>query len=241
MHQSQYFRHPTTRYNNIANDPYIQSEAVESWQTSKATANNCEFHTYLTIPNSRSLEDEAKIYYSSRLFKLYSFNSPLGQLLSLQNYYLDTLGHVNMLWYFIVIRLWYMESERICGIENGDCFEWWIIEHQGPFAVSCPPGQETDYAQPIIGQIIEITCPVIDQAQPEPTPSKREKTGPGQDELDFVVSIASGWHLWHGGEPTVRQVACPRGRSHWGRYKMAGMLQRTFASHFLAINCWCFD
>ena len=36
-----------------------------------------------------------------------------------------------------------------------------------------------DYAQPITGQITEVTCPVIVQAQPELTPSKRRKKGPG--------------------------------------------------------------
>ena len=34
------------------------------------------------------------------------------------------------------------------------------------------------YAQPITGQVTEVTCPVIGQAQPELTPSKRQKTGP---------------------------------------------------------------
>ena len=37
----------------------------------------------------------------------------------------------------------------------------------------------SDYAQPITGQVIEVTCPVIGRAQPELTPSKRQKTGPG--------------------------------------------------------------
>ena len=36
-----------------------------------------------------------------------------------------------------------------------------------------------DHAQPITGQITKVTCPVIGQARPEPTPSKRRKTGPG--------------------------------------------------------------
>ena len=35
-----------------------------------------------------------------------------------------------------------------------------------------------DYAQPITGQVTEVTCPVIGRAQPELTPSKRQKTGP---------------------------------------------------------------
>ena len=39
-------------------------------------------------------------------------------------------------------------------------------------------GVSWDYAQPITGQVTEVTWPVIGQAQPELTPSKRQKTGP---------------------------------------------------------------
>ena len=35
------------------------------------------------------------------------------------------------------------------------------------------------YAQPITGQVTEVTCPVIGRAQHELTLSKRQKTGPG--------------------------------------------------------------
>ena len=41
-------------------------------------------------------------------------------------------------------------------------------------------GVNSDYAQPITGQVTEVTCPVIGRAQPELTPSKRQKTGPDQ-------------------------------------------------------------
>ena len=37
----------------------------------------------------------------------------------------------------------------------------------------------SDYAQPITGQVTEVTCPVIGRAQHELTPSKGQKTGPG--------------------------------------------------------------
>ena len=40
-------------------------------------------------------------------------------------------------------------------------------------------GVSSDYAPPITGQVTEVTCPVIGWAQPELTPSKRQKTGPG--------------------------------------------------------------
>ena len=41
-------------------------------------------------------------------------------------------------------------------------------------------GVSSDYAQPITGQVTGVTCPVIGRAQPELTPGKRQKTGPGQ-------------------------------------------------------------
>ena len=40
-------------------------------------------------------------------------------------------------------------------------------------------GVSSDYAQPITGQVTEVICPVIGRAQPEPSPSKRQKMGPG--------------------------------------------------------------
>ena len=42
-------------------------------------------------------------------------------------------------------------------------------------------GVSSDYAQPITGQVTEVTCPVIGQAQPELTPSKRQETGSDKD------------------------------------------------------------
>ena len=42
-------------------------------------------------------------------------------------------------------------------------------------------GASSDCAQPITGQVTEVTCPVIGQAQPELTLIKRQKTGPGFD------------------------------------------------------------
>ena len=50
--------------------------------------------------------------------------------------------------------------------------------------VTCPvigqaqPELSSDCAQPITGQVTEVTCPVIGRAQPEFTPSKRQKTSP---------------------------------------------------------------
>ena len=46
--------------------------------------------------------------------------------------------------------------------------------------VICPLlGVSSDYAQPITGQVTEVTCPVIGRAQPEFTPSKGHETDPG--------------------------------------------------------------
>ena len=47
-------------------------------------------------------------------------------------------------------------------------------------------GVISDYAQPIRGQVTEVTCPVISRAQLELAPSKRQKTGP---EVMPVLSI----------------------------------------------------
>ena len=57
-----------------------------------------------------------------------------------------------------------------------------IALHDARLAWPGPPfclllGVSSDYAQPITGQIVEVTCPVIDRAQPEFTPNKRQKNG----------------------------------------------------------------
>ena len=54
----------------------------------------------------------------------------------------------------------------------------WYWETSGPVFYLLL-GVSSDYAQPITGQVTEVTCPVIGWAQPELTPSKRQKTGPG--------------------------------------------------------------
>ena len=47
-------------------------------------------------------------------------------------------------------------------------------------------GVNSDYAQPIRGQVSEVTCPVNGRAQPELTPSKRGKQ----------VQNSVGFHCW---------------------------------------------
>ena len=57
-------------------------------------------------------------------------------------------------------------------------------------------GVSSDYAQPITGQVTEVTCPVIGRAQPELTPCKRQKTGPGSVIKRIVADLQSiGWYV----------------------------------------------
>ena len=65
---------------------------------------------------------------------------------------------------------------------------WYYVQVQNVWwnEISLPPGPvfclllgvSSDCAQPITGQVTEVTCPVIGQTQPELTLSKRQKTGP---------------------------------------------------------------
>ena len=57
-------------------------------------------------------------------------------------------------------------------------------------------GVSSDYAQPITGQVTEVTCPVIGWAQPELTPSKRQKTGPGPTQWNFWSTSGYNAQAW---------------------------------------------
>ena len=65
-----------------------------------------------------------------------------------------------------------------------------------------------NYAQPITGQVTEVTCPVIGRAQPELTPSKRQKTGPGSIDRDgqrwdldpSTGGLPNSWNTWRSTE-----------------------------------------
>ena len=50
----------------------------------------------------------------------------------------------------------------------------------------------SNYAQPITGQVTEVNCPVIGRTQPEPTRSKRQKTGPGWW-VHWVYDVLQHW------------------------------------------------
>ena len=48
----------------------------------------------------------------------------------------------------------------------------------------------SDYAQPATGHVTEVNCPVIGRAQPEFTPSKRQKTDPANHDLYVSLETA---------------------------------------------------
>ena len=62
----------------------------------------------------------------------------------------------------------------------------------------------SDYAQPITGQVTEVTCPVIGRAQPELTSSKRQKTGPEPMSTYLWGSVAFTWKQIHSEWPSVQ-------------------------------------
>ena len=65
----------------------------------------------------------------------------------------------------------------------------WPVDSSHPWPVFCLLlGVSSDYAQPITGQVTEVTCPVIGRAQPELTPSKRQKTGPVMRSFHVMTS-----------------------------------------------------
>ena len=78
------------------------------------------------------------------------------------------------------------------------------------------PGVSSDYAQPITGQVTEVTCPVIGRAQPELTPSKRQKTGPGchqvwshyLNQCWLVIKGACGIHLRATSQEVLMNLTC---------------------------------
>ena len=54
--------------------------------------------------------------------------------------------------------------------------------NQGQFFIRVSLG----YAQPITGQVTEVTCPVIGRAQPELIPSKRQKRDPEESTFSHI-------------------------------------------------------
>ena len=81
---------------------------------------------------------------------------------------------------------------------NGGNLPWWHPIHYYnqceywnlTWALICLLfGGSSDYAQPIPDQFTEVTCPVIGRAQPELTPSKRQK----MDLVELHAFIKSLW------------------------------------------------
>ena len=90
-----------------------------------------------------------------------------------------------------------MRSDGCCRwpsiMRSDGCCRWpSIMQSYGwtPGPVFCLfIGVRSDYAQPITGQVTEVTWPVIGRAQPKLTPSRRQKTGPGLKAPHKVYNI----------------------------------------------------
>ena len=93
-------------------------------------------------------------------------------------------------------------------------------------------GGSPDYAQPITGHVTEVTCPVIGRAQPELTPSKRQKTGPGEvSDVSLMICSHGSWKYWQ-----YQAIL-----THWGRDKWPPFSRRLFQMDFLEWKCMNFD
>ena len=82
-------------------------------------------------------------------------------------------------------------------------------------------GVSSEYAQLITGQVAVRTVPVIGQAQPELSPSKRQKTGPGFVQTDNshaqVQSFAWVHETRHTSFENVFEIK-GMAREHWPCY-----------------------
>ena len=77
-----------------------------------------------------------------------------------------------------------VETGKLRTGQRGQYNDLWCLSslhRQGPFSVSL--GISSDYSQPITGQVTEVTCPVIGQAQPELTHEQETGNGPYFDYL----------------------------------------------------------
>ena len=89
--------------------------------------------------------------------------------------WIPAIHHFNRIW--VKNRKW--------KVPLGSCLKrtiWYLIQSRSRSrpAFCLLLGVSSDYAQPITDQVTEVTCPVIGRAQPELTPSKRQKMGSGQ-------------------------------------------------------------
>ena len=112
---------------------------------------------------------------------------------------------------------------------------WWVTWRMCPSSDwSCPGpvfclflGVSSDYAQPITGQVTEVTCLVNGKAQPKLTSTKRQKTGPwdrlSKTELKIITKVHHshiapqatwGWKAFCPSSPTPRHFLIAHNRKH---------------------------
>ena len=85
--------------------------------------------------------------------------------------------------FFLFTKQQYVLPPNLTKYGSHQLYAWNFCDHSGILQTTGPVfclllGVSSDYAQPITGQVTEVTCPVIGQAQPELTPSRRQKAGP---------------------------------------------------------------
>ena len=99
----------------------------------------------------------------------------------------------------LVRRDAFVSSLNTCEIYSSPGVIWGSYKTRPSFLSRPGPnfclllGVSSDYAQPIIGQ---VTCHVIGWAQPELTPSKRQKTGPGTIAPPYQISQSLILYSW---------------------------------------------
>ena len=117
----------------------------------------------------------------------------LFDYLCLYSWKATVLSHAILIWILRVVDndiliKWFNFSTFPCMFVQ--CLDMADILAPWPGPVFCLLlGVSSDYVQPITGQVTEVTCPVIGRAQPELSPSKRQRTGP-----DLVTAMSS-WFL----------------------------------------------
>ena len=110
-------------------------------------------------------------------------------------------------------------------------------------------GVSSDYAQPITGQVTEVTCPVIGWAQPELTLSKRQKMGPGNGLLPVWCQtfIRTNWPLEMNQKMGLKKncmkkkviwKCCLQGESHFIQGSMCHSFQGQCMPRFSFLCYW---
>ena len=133
--------------------------------------------------------------------------------------YLDWFSHIHQAYFTGTVATltiapvpakqpWWIWINTSCEFIMNDCITttkqstivvclWWKTTPGPVFCLLL--GVSSDYAQPITGQVTVVTCPVIGRAQPELTPSKRQKSGPGWSSWcisNQVTQSSTLPHVW---------------------------------------------